>query len=410
MDIYQKLALLSDSAKYDVSCSSSGAVSNFQAGKIGCNHQSGICHTFTEDGRCVSLLKVLLTNFCIYDCSYCINRVANDIKRAMFSPRELADLVINFYKRNYIEGLFLSSGIFESEDKTMSLLIKALEILRFEYRFNGYIHLKLIPGASSELIARACVLATRVSSNLELPSAKSLQLLAPQKTQKSLMLPLKEARDITLEKRAKPIPMSTQIIIGATPESDFDILRLSSNLYQKALLKRVYYSAYIPANDDKNLPSITTAPPTLREHRLYQADWLLRFYGFGYGEIVDKHQNLDLEFDPKTSWALAHMELFPIELNKASKEMLIRVPGIGIRSAHKIIRARRFGVLRFEDLKKLGISLKRAKYFIVINSRYHGGNITYPEEIKVALKQNGKKRYYQPSLFDSYTAAATGEL
>ena len=410
MDIYQKLAILSDSAKYDVSCSSSGAQSNFQKGMIGCNHQSGICHTFTEDGRCVSLLKVLLTNFCIYDCSYCINRQSNDKKRAMFSPRELADLTINFYKRNYIEGLFLSSGIFESEDKTMELLIKALEILRFEYRFNGYVHLKLIPGASRELIARACQLATRVSSNLELPSAKSLKLLAPQKTQKSLMLPLKEARDITLEKRDKPIPMSTQIIIGATPESDFDILKLSSNLYQKALLKRVYYSAYIPANDDKNLPSVQSAPPTLREHRLYQADWLLRFYGFGYDEILQKRKNLDLDFDPKMIWALDHMELFPLEINHADKNLLIRIPGIGIRGAQKIIKARRYGILRYEELKNLGISLKRAKYFITIGGRYYGDKVYYPEDIKRALLQPVKKRLYQPSLFDSYIPAATGEL
>jgi len=237
MDIYEKLAILSDSAKYDVSCSSSGAESNFQEGMIGCNYKNGICHTFTEDGRCVSLLKVLFTNFCIYDCSYCINRQSNDRKRAAFSPRELADLTINFYKRNYIEGLFLSSGIFESEDKTMQLLIKALEILRFEYRFNGYIHVKLIPGACALLIQKVCQLATRVSSNLELPSAKSLKLLAPDKTQKNLMQPLKYAKDFTQTASKKPIPMSTQLIIGATPESDFDILKLSSNLYDKALLK-----------------------------------------------------------------------------------------------------------------------------------------------------------------------------
>ncbi len=413
MDIYEKLAILSDSAKYDVSCSSSGAESNFQKGMIGCNHKSGICHTFTEDGRCVSLLKVLFTNFCIYDCSYCINRESNDIKRAAFSPRELADLTINFYKRNYIEGLFLSSGIFESEDKTMALLIKAMEILRFEYRFNGYIHLKLIPGASVELIEKACKLANRVSSNLELPSAKSLRLLAPQKTQKKLMLPLKQARDITLERRKKPIPMSTQLIIGASPESDFDILRLSSNLYQKSLLKRVYYSAYIPTNDDKNLPSVTTAPPTLREHRLYQADWLLRFYGFSYHEILEHRKNLDLDLDPKTVWALDHLELFPVEVNRADKAFLIRIPGIGIRGAQKIIRARRFRALDFESLKKLGISLKRARYFITVNGKYYGAKAYYPEKIKSLLTappERKKQKFYQPSLFDTYIPAATGEL
>jgi putative DNA modification/repair radical SAM protein len=377
---------------------------------IGCNYKNGICHTFTEDGRCVSLLKVLFTNFCIYDCSYCINRQSNDRKRAAFSPRELADLTINFYKRNYIEGLFLSSGIFESEDKTMQLLIKALEILRFEYRFNGYIHLKLIPGASQPLIKRACQLATRVSSNLELPSAKSLELLAPNKTQKNLMQPLKYAKDFTLEKSKKPIPMSTQLIIGATPESDFDILKLSSNLYNKALLKRVYYSAYIPTNDDKNLPAITTAPPTVREHRLYQADWLLRFYGFSYGEILEKRDNLDLDFDPKMIWALEHLELFPVEVNHVDREFLIRIPGIGIRGAEKILKARRFQALSFENLKKLGISLKRAKYFITIRGKYFGEKQFYPEYIKRALTKPIKKGFFQPSLFDSYFPAVTGEL
>jgi putative DNA modification/repair radical SAM protein len=410
MDIYKKLAILSDSAKYDVSCSSSGADANYKKGMIGGSHQSGICHSFTEDGRCVSLLKVLFTNFCIYDCSYCINRQSNDIKRVAFSPRELADLTINFYKRNYIEGLFLSSGIIENEDKTMSLLLNVLEILRYEYHFNGYIHLKLIPGASKELIEKACHLATRVSSNLELPSSKSLQLLAPNKTQKNLMQPLKYAKDISLERENKAIPMSTQIIIGATPENDFDILKLSSNLYNKALLKRVYYSAYIPTNDDKNLPATTTAPPTTREHRLYQADWLLRFYGFTYGEIMEKRDNLDLDFDPKMIWALEHLELFPIEVNQADKEFLIRIPGIGIRGAHKILKARRFTHLNFENLKKLGISLKRAKYFITIGGKYFGEKQFYPEYIKRALTKPKKKGFHHPSLFDTYLPALSGEL
>ncbi len=410
MNIYQKLAILSDSAKYDVSCSSSGAESSFQKGMIGDTHKSGICHTFTEDGRCVSLLKVLFTNFCIYECSYCINRQNNDIKRAAFSPRELADLVINFYKRNYIEGLFLSSGIIEDEDKTMALLIKVLEILRFEYKFNGYVHLKLIPGASQTLIEKACKLATRVSSNLELPSAKSLKLLAPNKTEKNLMLPLKYAKDTSIQREQKPIPMSTQLIIGATPESDLEILRLSSNLYNRALLKRVYYSAYIPTNEDKNLPSITTAPPTLREHRLYQADWLLRFYGFGYDEILNRRKNLDLELDPKSIWAIDHLELFPVEVNHVDREFLVRVPGIGIRGAHKILKARRFQTLSFENLKKLGISLKRAKYFITINGKYFGEKKFYPEYIKRVLTKPKKKGFYQPSLFDTFIPAATGEL
>ncbi len=411
MDIFEKLAILSDSAKYDVSCSSSGVESNYKKGKLGSTHKSGICHTFTSDGRCVSLLKVLFTNFCIYDCSYCINRQSNDIKRVAFSPRELADLTINFYKRNYIEGLFLSSGIIESADKTMQLLLHTLKILRFEYNFNGYIHLKLIPGSSIELIKEAISLATRVSSNLELPSRESLKLLAPQKSEKALMMPLRYARDFSLENEKKPIPMSTQLIIGATKESDFDILKLSSNLYKKALLKRVYYSAYIPTNpNNKYLPSITTSPPTLREHRLYQADWLLRFYGFCYQELFNKRKNLDLNLDPKTIWALEHFELFPVEINKVEKEFLLRVPGIGIRGALKILKARKFKNLTFDDLKKLGISLKRARYFIVANGKYFQKKSIYPEYVKRVLLKPEKKRFYQPSLFDSFIPALTGEI
>ncbi len=408
MDIYEKLAILADSAKYDVSCASSGAESDVRAGAIGCTHRSGICHTFTEDGRCVSLLKVLFTNFCVYDCAYCINRVSNDIPRAAFSPRQLAELTINFYKRNYIEGLFLSSGIFESEDKTMELLIRALEILRYEYRFNGYIHLKLIPGASQELIARACTLATRVSANLELPSEEGLRLLAPQKTREKVMLPLRQARDVTLPGRRGPIAMSTQLIIGATPESDLEILALASGLYQKALLKRVYYSAYIPTNADKHLPALDTKPPMLREHRLYQADWLLRFYGFDYRELFEKRTFLDEELDPKTVWALEHPEYFPVEVNRADREMLLRVPGIGIRGARKIIRARSFRALRFDDLKVLGIVLRRARHFITAGGRYYGTKADEPGAIKKALLP--PKRFYQPSLFDAHISAATGEV
>ena len=287
-DIFTKMQILSDSAKYDVSCSSSGSENNYKTGELGATNNSGICHTFTADGRCVSLLKVLLTNFCIYDCSYCINRVSNDIARAAFSPRELADITINFYKRNYIEGLFLSSGIIESEDHTMELILRTLRILRYEYKFNGYIHVKLIPGSDAVLIEEVVRLASRVSSNIELPSDASLRLLAPNKTKEKILAPLKLARNFSHERTNKPISMSTQLIIGATPESDLEILRLSSALYDKALLKRVYYSAYIPINDDKKLPSIITKPPLLREHRLYQADWLLRFYGFGYDEIVSE--------------------------------------------------------------------------------------------------------------------------
>jgi putative DNA modification/repair radical SAM protein len=410
MESLEKIEILADSAKYDVSCSSSGSDSNYKTGQLGATHNSGICHTFTNDGRCVSLLKVLLTNYCIYDCAYCINRVSNDIKRAAFSPRELADITINFYKRNYIEGLFLSSGIIDNEDHTMNLILRALKILRNEYLFNGYIHVKLIPGVSKELIEQVTKLASRVSSNIELPSTNSLKLLAPNKTKEKVLQPLKMARDISLERETKVIPMSTQLIVGATPESDFDILKLTSNLYDKALLKRVYYSAYIPVNDDKNLPTPISKPPLLREHRLYQADWLLRFYDFSYDEIVDStNPNLDEDLDPKTFWALNHLEHFPMDINKASKEELIRIPGIGVRGAFKILKARKFKKLRFDDLKKLKISLKRARYFIVANGEYERSLPYYPENIKKAIIKP-KQKIYQPSLFDMDYSVITGEI
>lgn len=403
-----KLSILAGSAKYDVSCSSSGSENNYKTGELGCAHTSGICHSFTSDGRCVSLLKVLLSNICVYDCAYCINRVSNDIPRAAFTPRELADLTINFYKRNYIEGLFLSSGIIKNEDHTMSLLLQTLRILRHEYRFNGYIHVKLIPGASKELIEEATLLAHRVSSNIELPSSKSLALLAPDKTKETLLSPLKHARDITLQRSSKPISMSTQMIIGATSESDFEILKLSSSLYQKALLKRVYYSAYIAVNNHKHLPvPELSKPPLLREHRLYQADWLLRFYGFSYDEILSENQNLDIQFDPKTFWALSNLHLFPIDVNRAPKEVLVRIPGIGIRGTLKILQARRFKQLSFEDLTQLKISLKKARYFIVAGKDFYRSTSLYEEKIKLALIHQGAN-IIQPSLFD--TSIYTGEL
>ncbi len=410
-DIYEKMQILADSAKYDVSCSSSGSDNNHKTGELGATHNSGICHTFTADGRCVSLLKVLLTNFCIYDCAYCINRKSNEIKRAAFSPRELADITINFYKRNYIEGLFLSSGIIDGEDHTTSLILRALKILRHEYQFNGYIHVKLIPGADERLIAQVVSLANRVSSNIELPSDKSLKLLAPNKTKEKVLQPLKYARDISLEKNSKPIGMSTQLIVGATPESDKDILKLSSVLYDKALLKRVYYSAYIPVNDDKNLPAIINKPPLLREHRLYQADWLLRFYDFSYDEIVsDEFPNLDEDVDPKTSWALNNLQYFPMEVNKASKDELLRIPGVGVRGVFKILKARRFKSLDFSDLKKLKISLTRAQYFITCKGKYHSKISFYKENIKEAIIAPPKKKIIQPSLFDINYSHITGEL
>lgn len=409
-DIFAKMHILSDSAKYDVSCSSSGSDHNYKTGQLGAPHSSGICHTFTADGRCVSLLKVLLTNYCIYDCAYCINRVSNDIPRAAFSPRELADITINFYKRNYIEGLFLSSGIIENENHTMELMLKVLKILRFEHKFNGYIHVKLIPGSDEDLIKEVVSLASRVSSNIELPSENSLKFLAPNKSKEQVLQPLKYARDISLERTNKVIGMSTQMIVGATPESDHDILRLSSVLYDKALLKRVYYSAYIPVNDDKKLPALITRPPLLREHRLYQADWLLRFYNFTYDEIVsDEHPNLDEDIDPKLFWALNNLHLFPVEINRASKEELIRIPGIGIRGAYKIIKARRFKRLGFEELKKLKISVKKAKYFITCNWKYQKEVAMYSETIKEAIVAP-KLQLKQPSLFDMDYSIYTGEL
>jgi putative DNA modification/repair radical SAM protein len=410
-DIFDKMQILSDSAKYDVSCSSSGSDNNYKTGQLGATHSSGICHTYTADGRCVSLLKVLLTNHCIYDCSYCVNRSSNSqIQRAAFSPRELADITINFYKRNYIEGLFLSSGIISSEDHTMHMILRTLRILRHEHKFNGYIHVKLIPGADEKLIEEVVSLANRVSSNIELPSNESLKLLAPEKTKEKVLQPLKFARDVSLEKDSKPIGMSTQLIVGATPETDRQILKLSSALYDKALLKRVYYSAYIPVNnDDKNLPSITNKPPLLREHRLYQADWLLRFYQFRYDEILnDNNQNLDEEIDPKLFWALNNLQYFPMEINSVSKEELIRIPGIGIRGAHKILRARRFKRLGFDDLTRLKISLKKAKYFITCNGQFQKEIPLYEDTIKKAILK--PKSLTQPSLFDQDFSVISGEI
>lgn len=411
-DIYEKMQILADSAKYDVSCSSSGSDNNHKTGELGATQNSGICHTFTPDGRCVSLLKVLLTNYCIYDCSYCINRKSNDIKRAAFSPRELANITINFYKRNYIEGLFLSSGIIDSEDHTTNMILRVLKILRNEYRFNGYIHVKLIPGADERLISQIVSLANRVSSNIELPSDKSLKLLAPNKTKEKVLQPLKLARDISLEKNSKPIGMSTQLIVGATPETDKDILKLSSVMYDKALLKRVYYSAYIPVNDDKILPSVIAKPPLLREHRLYQADWLLRFYDFSYDEIVtDEFPNLDEEIDPKAFWALHNLKYFPMEINTASKDELLRIPGIGVRGVFKILKARKYKSLDFHDLKKLNISIKRAKYFITCKGKYQKDTPFEDDRIRNALiEPQPKHKFYQPNLFDINYSAITGEL
>ena len=383
MDVLEKLTILTDAAKYDAACTSSGGNRRAKAGYIGNTTSSiaGCCHSFSADGRCVTLLKVLMTNRCVYDCKYCVNRRSNEAKRAMFTPEELADLTIQFYRRNYIEGLFLSSGVYRSPDYTTELMIRALRILREEYRFNGYIHAKAIPGTAPELVEQMGFLADRLSVNIELPSNDSLKRLAPQKSKENILLPMSRIRDGIKENaydliRYKSAPrfvpggQSTQMIIGATPENDRRILQLSEGLYHKYSLKRVFYSAYIPVVQDRNLPALDTAPPLLREHRLYQADWLLRFYGFTADELLsEKTPDLDPMLDPKCSWAVRHPEEFPVEVNRAPYEKLLRVPGIGVVSAKRIIRARRQAKLDHEGLKKLGVVLKRASYFITCNGK-----------------------------------------
>ena len=395
MDLKEKLNILSAAAKYDVSCSSSGSNRKNNNG-LGNAASNGICHSFTPDGRCISLLKILLTNYCIYDCKYCVNASSRDVKRAAFTPDEVVSLTINFYKRNYIEGLFLSSAIIQSPNHTMELLLSVVKKLRCEENFNGYIHLKAIPGADESLIKEAGKFVDRMSVNIELPSSSSLKLLAPKKTKENILKPMNLIKNSIIEnkdlrKNIKSTPLfvpggqSTQLIVGATKESDLNILNLSENLYNKFDLKRVYYSAYVPVNQGKNLPSLKT-PPTLREHRLYQGDWLLRVYGFKAAELLSKEKpNLDINFDPKTNWALNNIHLFPVEINKAPYEMLIRVPGIGIRGARKIISARRINSLTFIDLKKLGIVIKRAQYFVTCGGKYFGCVPLDYEKIKRAL-------------------------
>jgi putative DNA modification/repair radical SAM protein len=411
MKIEEKLQILTDSAKYDVSCSSSGSTRTQNFGGLGATHTSGICHAFSADGRCISLLKILFTNYCIYDCSYCINRSSNDIKRAAFTPKEVADLTINFYKRNYIEGLFLSSGIITSEDHTMELILKTLKLLRYEHGFNGYVHVKLIPGSSEHLIRAVTKLSDRVSSNIELPSEKSLALLAPDKTKEKLFEPLQIVKNDALERGKKIIGMSTQMIIGASPESDYDILKLSDAFYNKGLLKRVYFSAYIPTVSHKHLPTIDTPPPLLREHRLYQADWLMRFYGFSWDEITTQDDPfLDERFDPKLAWALRNLHLFPVEVNRADKEMLLRVPGFGTRSVSKILRARRVKPLNTSSLETMKISLKRARYFITVGGKKIQNTILKYDQLETTMLLLEKpKAGAQPSLFDMIQTN-TGEI
>ena len=381
MTTMEKLTILTDAAKYDVACASSGVGRAAKAGALGNAMACGICHSFSADGRCISLLKVLQSNACAYDCSYCVNRRTNDTPRATFTPRELADLTMAFYRRNYIEGLFLSSGVVKSADDTMELMIRTLSILREEYRFGGYIHAKAIPGADERLIARLGQLADRMSVNLELPSQQSLQRLAPDKSREALLRPMGQIaqgirqtqNELTLYRhtpRFVPAGQSTQMIVGASPETDRQILALTGALYKKYQLRRVFFSAYMPVVADSRLPALTTRPPLLREHRLYQADWLLRFYGFSADEILDERQpNFHPLIDPKCNWAVNHPEFFPVEVNRADYEALLRVPGIGVTSARRILQARRSGPLNAEGLRRLGVVMKRAQYFLTANGR-----------------------------------------
>lgn len=405
MDLTEKLAILGESARYDVSCSSSGSRREGKPGHVGNTVPAGLCHTWTADGRCVSLLKVLQTNQCVYDCVYCINRCSNQIRRTRFEPDELADLTMAFYRRNYIEGLFLSSAVWRCPDDTMELMIATLKRLREQYRFNGYIHAKAIPGCSDHLLEQMGRLADRVSINIEQCTTESLRLLAPQKAAQAIFQPIRYlSRRLITQKdelahfrhtpRFSPAGQTTQIIVGASAEKDLQILRTAQKLYDSCQLKRVYYSAYLPINDDQRLPSLATAPPLLREHRLYQADWLLRFYQFTCDELIDESQpDLDLALDPKSAWAVRHLDQFPIELNQADYEQLLRVPGIGIRSARRIVAARRHHRLTLDDLKGMRISMKRAGWFITCNGRYGGPFLPNPENLRSLLcDQSGRQR------------------
>lgn len=395
MQLEDKLAILADSAKYDVACTSSGVDRAGVHGKLGCSVAAGICHSFTPDGRCISLLKVLYSNACCYDCGYCVNRRSNDVPRATFTPRELAELTIGFYKRNYIEGLFLSSAVIGTPDYTMERMIEALRILRQEYHFNGYIHAKTIPGADAELVRRIGLLADRLSVNIELPSEASLSLLAPDKKKQAILKPMgqiavqsaQSKKELVLYRHAPafaPAGQSTQMIIGATPESDRHIMGLTESLYKKYSLKRVFFSAYLPVNSDSRLPALDVRPPLLREHRLYQADWLLRYYDFSAWELLTEEEpNFDPYLDPKCTWAVRHPEFFPVEINTAPKAALLRIPGIGPKSALRILSARRQQHLGMAELKRMGVVLKRAQYFITCNgcAAAHGTR----QEIAAAL-------------------------
>lgn len=403
----KKLEILAESAKYDVSCASSGTSRTNQQGGIGSAHGWGICHSFTADGRCVALLKIMLTNFCLFDCAYCINRRSNDIPRTAFSPKELVELTIEFYRRNYIEGLFLSSGIIKNADHTMEKMLRVVKDLRTLHRFNGYIHMKTIPGASSELVYQTGLYADRLSVNLEIATEANLKYLAPDKDHQSIYLPMRHIQQHLLEnkeerKKFRHAPkfaaagQSTQIIVGATDENDKQILELSAKLYKRPSMKRVYYSGFVPVNEyDKRLPVLQDVP-RIRENRLYQADWLLRFYHFDVNEIVnDDHQELDLDMDPKLAWAIRNPHFFPVDVNRASYEQILRVPGIGIKSAKLIVSSRQHGKLNLNALKRIGVVLKRAQFFIIC------------AEMKSFTLQDSSSEYIRLSLQEKPTLPLT---
>lgn len=398
MDMYEKLTVLGEAARYDASCASSGSGRQGRPGGLGNACMAGICHSWSEDGRCVSLLKVLLSNDCVFDCAYCANRRSADIPRTSFAPEELAEITAEFYRRNYIEGLFLSSAVVRSPDHTMELMLSALRTLRTEHGFGGYVHVKVIPGASQALVEAVGLLADRVSVNIELPSESGLRLLAPQKTRERILAPMDGIKLLKEQNRAErrsykkaplfaPAGQSTQMIVGATADSDRKILSLSSALYERYSMKRVYFSAYVPVGVHPALPPPEVKVPLRREHRLYQADWLMRFYGFSAGEITGEGESLDLELDPKSAWALRHPELFPVDVNTADYGLLLRVPGIGVKSAGRILSARRARRLDIDDLRRLGAVTKRAVYFTCFGGRFYGMKRFDPATLRTRLSE-----------------------
>lgn len=426
MDTIEKLKILADAAKYDVSCSSSGSNRSNQPGGTGNSATMGICHSWSDDGRCISLLKILQSNDCVYNCSYCVNRVSNDIPRATLTSEEICDLTMNFYRRNYIEGLFLSTAVFTLPDHTMEMLLRTVKKLREEHCFNGYIHLKAIPGADTRLIEEAGHYVDRMSVNIELPSQQGLKLLAPQKKKEAIIKPMsflnshiKASKEERRKSRKAPLfvpaGQTTQLIVGATPDPDLQILRLSESIYNKFHLKRVYYSAYVPVARHPNLPDLVK-PPLMREHRIYQADWLMRFYGFGAGELLnEQNPNFAEDFDPKTDWALRNLHCFPVEINRADYERLLRVPGIGVKSARRILAARRVASLGFDDLKRIGVVMKRAQYFITCRGKYNGQAAMEEHLLRPLLSLNKapsvvrNNQYEQPTLFSSWVEPIANE-